>query len=207
MPTQLKTLNDTNGADKICVKYEQQALEEFKDNLIGIIMGVPYGGDVERLAKCWGEKGKVYGFDTFTGHPKHICGAGEDSFEATCMDLWYKTLGTDKLDVDYQRSELKSMGLDNATLIQGLVTKDSCKDLDHINYAFLDMDILESMESGYEAVRHKIVDGGYLLLHDINNIARLMPWYEKLKLEPQWEVVEEYNSLTGVLRKIPYDPY
>jgi hypothetical protein len=199
--TTLKTLNDGNGADKVCDKYEKIVLEEFKDNLIGVIMGVPYGGDVERLAKIWGEKGKIYGYDTFEGHPKQLS-ADVNSFEATCMDFWYSVLGTEKLKIEYQRAELDKMGLTNTFLVKGLINKDSCKDLDHINYAFIDLDILASMKSGYEAVKDKLVEGGILILHDINNIQTLIPWYEKeIKKDPMWEVVEEYNSLTGVLRK------
>ena len=199
--TNLKCLNEQNGADVVCAKYEKDILEKFKTDLIGTIFGVPYGGDVERLAKIWGEKGKIYGYDTFEGHPKQLSD-DVNSFEATCMDFWYQTLGTDKLKIEYQRAELDKMGLTNTFLVKGLINKDSCKDLDHINYAFIDLDILASMKSGYEAVKDKLVEGGILIMHDINNIQTLIPWYEKeIKKDPTWEVVEEYNSLTGVLRK------
>lgn len=200
--TELITLNEINGADEVCDKYEKMCLEEFKDPLIGVIMGVPFGGDVERLAKTWSERnGKVYGYDTFEGHPKELS-ADINSFEATCMDYWYKQYGMDKVKIEYQRKELDRMGLTNAYLVKGLITKDSCNDLDHINYAFIDLDILASMEAGYAAVKDKIVPGGYLILHDINNIETLKPWYEQgVKKDPMWEVVEEYRSLTGVLRR------
>jgi hypothetical protein len=199
--TSLKTLNEFNGADKVCDKYEKEILAKFSTNLIGVIMGVPFGGDVERLAKTWGEKGKVYGYDTFEGHPKQLA-KDINSFEATCMDLWYGQYGMDKVKIEYQRAELDKMGLTNAFLVKGLINKDSCKDLDHINYAFIDLDIIASMRAGYEAVKDKILPGGILILHDINNIPSLIPWYEKeIKKDPAWEMVEEYTALTGVLRK------
>lgn len=194
------TLNEINGADKLCAKYEKKCLEEFEGDLYGAVMGIAYGGDVERIARdIWGERGKVYGFDTFeAGHPKHLA---EDiqSFQATCMDLWYGQNGMDKLAYDYQRKELDRQVLTNAILVKGEVHKDSCKDIPYLNYAFLDMDIIASMEAGYEAVKDKIVSKGYLLMHDVvGSIPELTPFYDRIKKD--WEIVEE-DFLTAVLRK------
>lgn len=194
-------LNEQNGADKICAKYEKKCLTEFEGPLYAVVMGIAYGGDVERIARdTWGNRGKVYGFDTFESlHPRHLA---EDvqSFEATCMDHWYLYYGTDQLTYEYQRKQLDDQGLTNATLVKGEVNKDSCKDIPYLNYAFLDMDILASMQAGYAAVADKIVKGGYLLMHDVvNNIPSLMEWYQK-DIKPHWQVMEE-GCLTGVLRK------
>lgn len=199
--THLKTLNDINGADNVCNMYEKKCLEEFEGQLIGVLMGIAYGGDVERCAKNWTNRGIVYGFDTFEGHPSFLVKTPTD-FEATCMDHWYRLFGMDKLSMEYQRRELDVMGLTNAQLVKGLVTKDSCKDIPYINYAFLDMDILESMVAGYEAVKDKIVKGGYLVLHDVMSIPRLVDWYKELKTLPEWEFIEEGKGITGVLRKV-----
>lgn len=193
------TLNKINGTDILCEKYERKCLDEFKGELIGVAMGIAYGGDVERIARIWDKRGKVYGFDTFEGHPKQLCPDPTD-FQATCMDFWYYRYGMEKLTYEYQRKELDDQGLTNAILIKGLVNKDSCKNIPYLNYAFLDMDILASMEAGYEAVKNKIVKGGYLLLHDVyQNIAVLEKWYQE-KVRPDWEVMDE-NYLTAVLRK------
>jgi len=193
------SLNKINGADRLCEKYERKCLEEFKGYLIGVVMGVAYGGDLERIARIWDKRGKVYGCDTYEGHPRHLSN-NINNFEATCMDYWYHQYGMEKLAYEYQRKELDNQGLTNAILIKGLVNKDSCKDIPYLNYAFLDMDILASMKAGYEAVKDKIVKGGYLLLHDCyQNIAVLEEWYQK-EIKPYWEVMDE-NYLTAVVRK------
>ena len=38
------TLNDCNGADKLCAKYEKKCLTEFEGDLYGVVMGIAYGG-------------------------------------------------------------------------------------------------------------------------------------------------------------------
>lgn len=199
----MRQLNIANGADQVCLKYEKKCLEEFEGPLVAVVMGVAYGGDLERIARdVWGERGTVYGYDVFEDlHPKHLS-VDVNNFEATCMDYWYATLGTNELSESYQRIELDRQGLRNVYLIKGEVHKDSCKDIEKIHYAFLDMDIIASMRAGYSAVVDKIVPGGYLLLHDVyQNIQSLGDWYEnELKTDPQWEMMEE-KCLTGVLRK------
>lgn len=196
--TQLRVLNEINGANKVCDRYEKLCLEEFSGHLVGVVMGIAYGGDVERIATTWGDRGDVWGYDTFEGHPKSLS-KDIHSFEATCMDYWYAQFGMTELTIGYQQGVLDELGLKNAHLVKGLVNSRSCNDLQGIHYAFLDMDIIASMEAGYKAVKDKIVPGGYLLLHDIRNIDTLIPWYEKIQKD--WEVVVDHESLTGVLRK------
>lgn len=200
--TTLKTLNDVNGAHIVCEKFELQCLKDFPEGkLYAAIMGLAYGGDVERIIRNWGERGEVWGYDTFIGHPKHLA-QDQNAFEATCMEHWYRTIGTDALSYEYQRKVLDSLGFTNAHLIKGEVQKDSCKDIPYLNYAFLDMDIIASMQTGYEAVKDKLVEGGYLLLHDVNNIQTLIQWYTtEVRTDPMWEILVEYDSLTAVLRK------
>lgn len=175
-------LNDTNGADKICKRYHQKVLDEFQDHIYGVVMGIAYGGEIEYIAKLWKERGTIYGFDTFEDlHPKHLAPEGDQTrFEATCMDSWYHrdVYGTDHLAYAYQRGELDRQGLTNAVLVKGEVHPESCKDIPQIHYAFLDMDMPFSMDQGYKAVRDKIIKGGYLLLHDTQNISTVGEWYK-----------------------------
>lgn len=195
----MRTLNEVNGADKICDRYERKVMEEFTEPLIGVMMGIAYGGDVERLATTWKDKGTVYGFDVFeAGHPRHLS-FDKTHFEATCMDLWYEKYGMDELSYEFQRKQLDDLGLTNAILVRGEVSPQSCNTMEKIHYAFLDMDIYASMNNGYNAVKDKIVPGGYLLLHDVENINTLTPWYKELRND--WEVLEEFPSLLGILRK------
>jgi hypothetical protein len=204
--TQLKWLNNENGADEVCAKYHQKVLDEFKDNLVGVVMGSAYGGEIEYMGKLWQGKGTVYGYDTFEDlHPKQLATI-KDSLAAICMDCWYEKEGYEPktLSVKYQREVLDKQGLKNVKLIKGLVNKNSCKDIDKIHYAFLDMDMLKSMKPGFEAVKDKIVEGGYLLLHDIQHFAELSKWYDKvIKTDKRFELLEDLpRELLRVLKRV-----
>jgi len=198
-------LNETNGADKVELEYGKKCLK-FKGHINGAIMGSAYGGSVEAFAKLWKGRGTIYGFDTFEDlHPGHLAD-DTASFEAICMDHWYHEdrFGKDKLRIEYQREELDSQGLDNAILIKGEVHKDSCKDIDKLHYVFLDMDIPQSMRNGYLAVKDRIVKGGYLLLHDIQNIKSVRDWYEAEVDQSLWTKSKKSydgNLLTVLKRK------
>jgi hypothetical protein len=192
-------LNEVNGADKVCAEYHQKLLEEFpEEHLTGVIMGSAYGGEVEEIAKLWKDRGTIYGYDVFEElHPKHLA-EDKDGFDATCMDHWYQESvhGTEKMAYDYQRKQLDDQGLTNAILVKGEVHPESCKDLKEIHYAFLDMDIPFSMRQGYAAVKDKIKTGGYLFLHDTQNIPGLTEWFKNdvlLKDWDMWKQVEWYD--------------
>lgn len=183
----------------------KKAIEDFKPPLTFVELGSAYGGGVEEAAIRLKGIGTVYGFDTFEGHPKDLA---EDinSFEATCMDHWYdpKVVGKEKLKYEYQRKILDEEKLDNAVLIKGRVNKSTLKKIDKIHYAFLDMDILASMKTGFDIVEPKLVPGGYLLLHDVlNNIESLKKWYENtIRVAPNFSVISEHpENLIAVLQK------
>ena len=162
----LNILNYANGAHEVVLTYAQKCLLQFQGQLNGVIMGSAYGGEVETMAKLWKGRGKAYGYDVFEAeHPKHLA-VKDEGFAVDCMDLWYEKLGTERLAYDFQRKILDEEGLDNAILVKGEVHKDSCKDIPYINLAFLDMDFIVSMKTGYEAVVDKIVEDGYLFIHD-----------------------------------------
>jgi hypothetical protein len=187
-------------------KLQQHIMDHFPDEpLVGVEMGIAYGGGVEALSKLWGKRGTIYGYDTFEGHPKQIA-TSDTAPEATCMDDHYNKYGRDGLDIDYQKKHLAMQGIDNVILVKGLVNSDSCWRLPKIHYCLLDMDILVSMKEGYEAVRHRIVNEGVLCLHDVcwpNQLPELRAWYEEIKKEPQWEVVIEVEKLgVAVLMRI-----
>lgn len=198
-------LNNVNGADIVERRYFEDCLIRFHKKLIGVVMGSAYGGSLEEMGKAWKDRGFVYGYDVFEAtHPKHLAVNVTDQ-EATCMEHWYQkdVYGTAGLSYDYQRGQLDSQGLFNVTLVKGEVKTNSCRDLPYIDYAFLDMDILQSMDNGYKAVKDKIVKGGYLLLHDVTgNFVSLAKWYNDIKESGEWDVVEEVPaSLIVVLKK------
>lgn len=205
METVLTQLNQyaNNKADETLEEYAQKTLEHFKDNILGVEMGSAYGGNVEMIARTWGDKGKIWGFDTFEGHPKHLSQTKDDDLEKTCMDVWYrdKNLGENKLKLEYQQQILKENNITNAYLVKGEVNQFSCDHLPYINFAFLDMDILESMQEGYRAVAPRMTEGGYLILHDVlGHIPRLADWYEH-DIKPNYEVVyEAVDRYVAVLR-------
>jgi len=180
-----------NGDDLVVLKYAQIVKDNFK-HPIGVEFGSAYGGGVQDIAELWKGRGKYYGFDTFEGHPKELGEVG--TFEANCMDNWYTNplFGKDRLTYEFQRRILDNAGLDNAILVKELVTEETAKDLKEIHLAFLDMDMDKSMRDGFNAVKDKIVKGGYLLLHDAMPEWHL-PKVHKLYLEiaqmEDWELI------------------
>lgn len=192
--TELIWLNKVNGADLVCDEYHKKVMEEFEGELYGAVLGSAYGGELESMAKTWGDRGHVYGFDVFEDlHPKHLSDDPINNFDATCMEHWYQesVFGTEKLNIEYQRQAIKDLGLDTITLTKGEVHKDSCSGIPKLHYAFLDMDIPVSMRNGYLAVRDKVVSGGYLFLHDTQNIPGVGEWYRKEILEADGTMWEE----------------
>lgn len=197
MKNRLININAGNGAHTILIEHAQKLLKRTKGQLYGCEMGIAYGGGVEAIGNAWKNRGVIFGFDTFEDlHPRHLV---EDptSFEATCMDLWYNfEFGTDKLKYSYIRQQLDQQGLDNVILVKGLVNEDSCKNIPYLNYVLLDMDILESMKAGWEAVKPKLVKGAYVFFHDVvpdDHIPRLSNWFRnevmpegKLKIIGEW---------------------
>jgi len=180
MNTELVWLNKINGADKIVYEYCERIKTLPVPHLYGAILGSAYGGELEAIGKLWKDRGTVYGFDTFEGHPKPLV-EYHTNVEVTCMDKWYRddVYGMEKLSTEYQQGVLDKLGLDNVKLRKGLVTPDSCQEIPELHYAFLDMDIYESMRDGYLAVRDKIVPGFCLFIHDATpptHIPRVSKW-------------------------------
>jgi len=144
----MKTINKIgNNAQEICLTCCQKLLTEVKTPLIGAELGIAYGGGVESIGKLWKGRGIIYGFDTFTGHPKQLA-VDLQNPEATCMDFWYQNFPNEELSYEYQRAELDRQGLDNVILKKGLINEFSCKEIPYLNYALLDLDILASMKIG-----------------------------------------------------------
>jgi hypothetical protein len=204
------SLNKLNGAEKATLAYVKglASLNSVMP-IIGVEMGIAYGGGVEKAGQILKGKGVMYGYDTFTGHPKHLA-KDPKSLEATCMDDWYKkeVYGMDKLSYEYIRKELDKKGLDNVILVKGEVTKDSCKNLPYVNYALLDMDMLESMSVGYEAVKNKMKPGFVMFLHDVtppHHLPRLFHWYDDIVLGrdgDMWQPIGQWpgNYLVALKR-------
>jgi len=190
-------LNSQNGADKMLRVIQTELLKEFPDELlVGVEMGIAYGGGVEALGKLWKGRGMVYGFDTFEGHPKQL-GSSAEAPETTCMDAHYAKYGTDDLSYYHQCAELNRQGLYNVRLVKGLIKKGCCWMIPKMHYCFLDLDFLVSMKLGYDIVKNKIAEGGFLCLHDVVGhklLPELHEWYEEIKQDRQWEVIFEANK-------------
>jgi len=213
----MKHLNDTNGASKLTLKIAEKCLSEFEGTLIGVEFGVAYGGGIEAIGKLWGVRGKIYGFDTFEGHPKQIgeiCqdskrAGGVHSFAATCMDSWYQRedYGTEAIKYDYIRKNLDDQGVINAILVKGLVTdKTDVSFLNAIHYAFIDLDFPLSNRQAFELIKDKIVKGGYLMLHDCvpkGHISGCYEVYQDILKTGMFELMGEFNPeyLVIMIRK------
>jgi hypothetical protein len=199
--TKLKWLNSVNGGDTITYNYCERLLLMPDDiKLYGAILGSAYGGELEAVGKLWKDRGVIYGFDTFEGHPKHLMPDGEYEFEINCMDAWYSSeeYGTDNLSEEYQRGVLDELGLDNVILKKGLVHEKSLEEIPHLHFAFLDMDIYESMKIGYQAVRDLVLPGHALFIHDAipsGHIPRVhsLVFDEILNDNNMWELVETWE--------------
>lgn len=209
-PTELESINyiSNNGDDRFFLKYCDKVKAEFVKDLIGVEMGSAYGGNVEAIARLWQGIGDIYGYDTFTGHPKQIANNPED-FEATCMNYWYKedVCGTANLSLEYQQGVMAKLGIDNAHFVKGLINKDSCRDLPRIHVAFLDLDLVNSMRPAFEAVADKIVLGGYLLMHDVVNqgssLQELEDWYKNVILKDiRYKFLEQSQHFAVALQRI-----
>jgi len=213
----MKELNDTNGASKLTAKVTAQCLEEFSTDLIGAEFGVAYGGGIERIGKLWKDRGIVYGFDTFEGHPKEVandCKAskeagGLNSFAALCMDEWYRSpeYGTEAIKLKHIQGELTRQGIDNVKLIKGIVTKKTSIDFIHyLNYCLIDFDFPVAQLNAYNLVKGKIVKGGYLCLHDMIPKGHIHGNYEvyiQILNEGLFEIVSEHEpEYLVILKKI-----
>jgi hypothetical protein len=184
----------SNGADRTLLEYGRQCLNRFDGPLIGVEMGVAWGGGVEALARAWKGRGTVYGFDTFTGHPSYLS-PNPESHEARCMDAHYRAYGREGLRYEFQRKQLDNRGLTNAILVKGLVSEKSCRDLPRIHYCLLDLDMAVSMVPAYAAVKRKIVEGGFLCIHDYIGHAEIAHFLREVVLpDGIWDLDHEYPS-------------
>jgi hypothetical protein len=130
-----------------------------------------------------------------------------DDFEAICMEHWYTTLGTEKLAYPYIRGSLDSEGLRNVTLIEGEVEDKSCDFIDEIHLAWLDMDMINSMRTGFNAVADKIVKGGLLVTHDVKPQGHIKDLYELFfneLIDPKkWvEIPDEGSTFINIWQKL-----
>lgn len=201
---ELCALDVCGNGDKVLRELQSKILNEFPDELIGVEMGVCYGGGIEALGKLWQGRGKVYGYDTFEGMPKGEAGYG--SREANNLDAFYAQYGMEKLSYDYIRGELDEQGLYNVNLVKGLINQNSFNDLSEIHYCLIGLGYLRATEIGYNAIKDKIVPGGYLVIGGVCGrwpLASLVPWYQSVKNDPMWKVeYEGFKDMIAILRRV-----
>jgi hypothetical protein len=200
-------LNDVNGASNITSMFAQKCLEIFQEPLVGCEMGIAYGGGPERIGKLWKDRGIVYGFDTFEGHPQDEVidncdftqkDGGKDAFVARCMDNWYEMFGTEALTIEYQQSQLDAQGLDNVKLIKGLITPETdVSFIEKLHYCFIDLDYHVCMKDAFDLVDSKITNCGFLLLHDVipaHHIPGLYDLYNQIVMSGNYKIILESPS-------------
>lgn len=210
----MRNLNDTNKASFILYDIANSILNDHKKDIIGVEMGIAYGGSVEHIGKLWNNNGIIYGFDTFEGHPKQValtdetCNYSTDSFAATCMDGWYKMFDHIELTKEYQEEQLEKQNIKNVKLIKGLINEKTKIDfIPYINYCLLDLDFTKSMIDAFNLIENKMVKGGFLCLHDVipkGHINGLNEWYEKIKMNERYEIVGEYTESYLAVLKMKY---
>lgn len=212
----MKELNDDNGASAITTKIAQTLLDGLVDDhdmLFGAEFGVAFGGGIEKIGKLWGSRGFIWGFDTFTGHPKEIAEQCPDTLRegglkahaAWCMDAQYEKYGTE-YSLEHIRAELDKQGIHNVHLIQGLITeKTNVGFLPMLHYVLLDLDFPLSMRNAYRLIEDRMVVGGYLCLHDVipkGHIPGCWELYQEILAEGKYELENEFpGSYLAVLRR------
>jgi len=193
----LPWMNIGNFGAYIQMAYLEKIKDRFKKNIIALEIGSAYGGAVEMMAKSLKGKGKAYGYDTFEGHPEDLSDSPKSS-EARAMDIWYDKFGKEKLGYDYQRRVLDNQGLGNAILVKGRVNKHSFDDIEKAHLIMFDMDLIKPTIVAYNALKNKIVRGGYLFFHDAlppNHLPLICKFvYDEVLKDKTLEVDREFIS-------------
>ena len=180
-------------------KYADVIADIFKntgEKVIGAEFGVAYGGSLRIIGEAWINKGIIYGFDTFEGHPWLDC---ENEEEALCMDIHYKERGEEGLSFESQSMKLQDLGLDNVVLKKGLISDDSLDDVPYLNLAILDLDYSKSMDTAWKAVIQKIRLGGIIIMHDCIEGSLNRGWYLSLSLKENFREIAYYGNLGYVV--------
>lgn len=204
-------LNSTNGADILLLETIEKILKEFDTFIIAAEFGIAYGGGIESIGKLLKNKGIVYGFDTFEGHPDFLskkdplCNYDINSFAARCMDKWKEIYDNKLFSIEHIQLELDKQNLNNVILQKGIIDDNFTAPIKYLNYCLIDLDIPISMENAYKSVKDKIIKGGYLCLHDVvpkNHINGLFEWYKNILENDGYELVNEYpKSYLAILKK------
>ena len=205
----LQWLNAGNKTANLQMECLQAIPSMFpNEEIIALEVGSAYGGGAEMMGKLIQGIGKVYAYDTFVGHPKDLADSPDDP-EALCMELWYKEPhhGLNKLSYEYQRIILDEEGLDNVFLVKGRINEHSFDNIERVHLAMLDLDLVKSTQIAYEALKDKIVKGGYLFIHDAvpkDNLVHLNKYvYDEIVPDKRWEVFGAYpNNFVLVLQRV-----
>ena len=195
----LKWLNFPSSDANYQMDIVKSLPSRFEGKLTLLEIGTPYGGAVEWMAKEL-PNSIVYGFDTFEGHPRDLS-ENQNSPEAICMDQWYNKYGKEELDYDYQRKVLDEEGLKNAVLVKGRINEHSFDMIDKIHFAMLDLDLIQPTKVAYEAIKNKIINGGYLFMHDYKALDLIREFIDREVIPSGlWESKLEGNL--AILQKL-----
>ena len=115
--------------------------------------------------------------------------------------------GTEALTIEYQQSQLDAQGLDNVKLIKGLITPETdVSFIEKLHYCFIDLDYHKCMKDAFDLVESKIVENGFLLLHDVipaHHIQGLFDFYCDIVASGDYKVIAELPSAyIVVLQKV-----
>lgn len=199
-----------NGNSNVGIRQDaaiSELLNTFKGkHLTALEIGSPYGGAIEFMARKMGKNGTAYGYDTFEGHPKDLA---DDpmSMEAICMDYWYQddVIGKYGLSYEYQTKALARLELPNTKLVKGRINEHSFDDIKKIHFAMIDLDLIKPTEVAYNAIKDKVVKGGYLFFHDSTSPTHLPAIYDfvtnRVIPEGIWGVELVEDGMLTILKK------
>lgn len=181
-------------------KYAK-AIKNTYPNPVGAEFGVACGGGLKIFGEIWKDCGTIYGFDTFSSHPKFLA---NDDRQRDCMDKHYEIRGIDCFSFGAIQNELDRLGLSNVILKRGVINEKSLDDVPPLHYVLLDLDIDASMQMAWNIIQDKLVSNGIIFLHDCCNDGSVnYQWYMALSPKNEFNEIERIPGLDlVVLQKV-----
>ncbi len=194
----LKLINDAIMADTM---LHYASLIVHKEHPVFCEFGVAYGGNLERISRII-PHGTLHGFDTFEGHPKEHYKdmSGVDTRQLNCMDRVYKIHGPPTTK-ECMNKYFNDNNINNVHLHKGLINDKSLNNIKEIDFALLDLDIVEPMRQVLKMVHPHISVGGFIALHDVGTFDS-EDWYRFVCKPDEYVVSYPLKNALVVLEKV-----
>lgn len=175
--------------------FELVADEIIKSNVAGAVaeLGVFTGNFAQYISHKFPDR-KIYLFDTFASFDE------EEYNEEKLKQEFEKQINTKEFFDQFKDTDLsivldKMACKDNTVVCQGFFPKTTYKvpEVERFAFVSIDVDLEESIYAGLEYFYPRMNEGGYIFIHDYNNIL----------LTGVKRAVEKYQDNYGKLRLVP----